>query len=178
MKVLALNCGSATVKFQLVEIDRDSSSYSRDRTLARGLIDGVGDQAKCRFEAAGEPSSERIMPVGDLAAAVRAVIEWLDSVPALRRPDAVGHRVVHGGPRYTAATLIDEAVLADLDALCEIAPLHNPATVSAIHTARQALGVAVPMVAVFDTAFHHTIPAHHPSSGSNLCASVGGGAKA
>jgi acetate kinase len=159
MKVLALNCGSATVKFQLVEIDRDSSSYSRDRTLARGLIDGVGDQAKCRFEAAGEPSSERIMPVGDLAAAVRAVIEWLDSVPALRRPDAVGHRVVHGGPRYTAATLIDEAVLADLDALCEIAPLHNPATVSAIHTARQALGVAVPMVAVFDTAFHHTIPA-------------------
>ncbi len=159
MKVLALNCGSATVKFQLVEIDPDSSSYSRDRKLAGGLIDGIGDQAKCRFEAAGEPSSEKLMPVGDLAGAVRAVIEWLDSVPALRRPDAVGHRVVHGGPRYTAATLVDEAVLADLDGLCEIAPLHNPATVSAIHAARQALGVAMPMVAVFDTAFHHTIPA-------------------
>jgi acetate kinase len=160
MKVLALNCGSATVKFQLVEIDWDSSSYSRHRKLARGLVDGIGDRAKCRFEAAGEPtSSERIMPLGDLAAAVRAVIEWLDSVPALRRPDAIGHRVVHGGSRYTSAILIDEAVLADLDALCEIAPLHNPATVSAIHAARQTLGVAMPMVAVFDTAFHHTIPA-------------------
>lgn len=159
MKVLALNCGSATVKFQLVEIDRDLSSYYRDRKLARGLIEGIGEKANCRFEAAGEPSSEKILPVRDLSAAVRAVIEWLDSVPALRRPDAVGHRVVHGGRRYTAATLIDEAVLAELDALCEIAPLHNPATVSAIHAARQALGVAVPMVAVFDTAFHHTIPA-------------------
>ena len=158
MKVLALNCGSATVKFQLVEIGLDSSPYSRDRKLARGLIDGIGEEANCRFEAAGEPSMEKIMPVRDLSAAVRAVIEWLDSVPALGRPDAVGHRVVHGGRRYTAATFIDEAVLGDLDALCEIAPLHNPATVSAIHAARQVFGVAVPMVAVFDTAFHHRIP--------------------
>ena len=158
VNVLALNCGSATLKFQLIEIDSQSSSYSRQGKLARGLIDGIGGVAKCRFEA-GEASSEVTMPLRDHGAAVGAVIAWLGTVPALPRPDAVGHRVVHGGARHTAPTLIDEAALAELDALCEIAPLHNPPAVSAIHAAHRAFGAATPMVAVFDTAFHHTMPA-------------------
>ena len=99
------------------------------------------------------------MPLRDHGAAVGAVIAWLGTVPALPRPDAVGHRVVHGGARHTAPTLIDEAALAETDALCEIAPLHNPPAVSAIHAAHRAFGAATPMVAVFDTAFHHTMPA-------------------
>src|SRR5688572_18725458 len=96
VNVLALNCGSATLKFQLIEIDLQSSSYSRQGKLARGLIDGIGGAAKCRFEA-GEASSEVTMPLRDHGAAVGAVIAWLGTVPALPRPDAVGHRVVHGG---------------------------------------------------------------------------------
>jgi acetate kinase len=157
MNVLALNCGSATVKFQLIEVTSDSSSYSQDRKLARGLIDGIGERAKCRFEA-GQVVSESVLPLRDHGAAVRAVIDWLDKSTAFGRADAVGHRVVHGGPRLTAPALIDEAVLAELDALCEVAPLHNPASLSGIRAARQAFGDATPMVAVFDTSFHHAIP--------------------
>jgi acetate kinase len=158
VNVLAINCGSATLKFQLIEIDWQSSSYSLQRKLARGLIDGIGGAAKCRFEAA-EASSDTTMPLRDHENAVDAVIAWLGTVPTLSRPDAVGHRVVHGGAHHTAPTLIDEAALAELDALCEMAPLHNPPAVSAIHAARRAFGAAMPMVAVFDTAFHHTMPA-------------------
>ena len=157
MNVLVLNCGSATLKFQLIETDATPVSYSQDRKLAHGLVERIGADARCRFEA-GAHEIEQILPMPDHDAAVRAVIEWLGSVPALPRPAAVGHRVVHGGDRYVGATLIDAAAVAALEALCEIAPLHNPAALSGIRAARQALGESVPMVAVFDTAFHHTIP--------------------
>ena len=157
MNVLVLNCGSATLKFQLIETDPAPVSYSQDRKLAHGLVERIGADARCRFEA-GAHEIEQILPMPNHDAAVRAVIEWLGSVPALPRPAAVGHRVVHGGDRYVGATLIDAAAVAALEALCEIAPLHNPAALSGIRAARQALGESVPMVAVFDTAFHHTIP--------------------
>ncbi len=85
------------------------------------------------------------------------MLSQLASDPAAPRLDAVGHRVVHGGDRFTAATRLDAATVAAIEALSELAPLHNAAAVSAITTARAALG-AVPMVAVFDTAFHHTLP--------------------
>jgi acetate kinase len=74
--------------------------------------------------------------------------------------DAVGHRVVHGGDQFTTSVRIDERVIAALDLLCEIAPLHNPASVSGIRAARSILGEAMPMVAAFDTSFHQTIPEH------------------
>ena len=80
------------------------------------------------------------------------------SQPNLRAIDAVGHRVVHGADRFTDSVLIDDAVIAELEALCEIAPLHNPGAVSGIRAARKIFGDAVPMVAAFDTSFHHMIP--------------------
>jgi len=157
MNVLVFNCGSATLKFQLIETNAASVSSSIDRKLAHGLVERIGADARCRFEA-GAHETDKVLPIRDHNAAVRAVLEWLGSIPALPRPAAVGHRVVHGGDRYVTATLIDAATVATLESLCDIAPLHNPAAVGGIRAARQALGDSVPMVAVFDTAFHHTIP--------------------
>ena len=74
------------------------------------------------------------------------------------QPEAVGHRVVHGGGLFTEAVAIDDDVLAKIESLNDLAPLHNPAAVSGIHAARKIFGKALPMAAVFDTAFHHTIP--------------------
>lgn len=159
MNVLALNCGSATVKFQLIEVAANTGRYSQDRKIARGLVDGIGGGAtRCRFTAAGHAEKETAASLRDHGAAVGAVLEWLGTVATLPRPAAVGHRIVHGGSRFSAPTLIDEPVLGELDSLSEFAPLHNPPAVVAIRAALQILGSSIPMVAVFDTAFHHTIP--------------------
>lgn len=157
MNVLVLNCGSATLKFQLIETEPTSSLFSQDRKLARGLIDRIGGNSTCRFEG-GDFKVDKIAPVSDHDSAVQTVLDWLGSVRVLPRPDAVGHRVVHGGDRYVSATLIGSTVEASIEELSELAPLHNPAALSGIRGARRALGDTVPMVAVFDTAFHHTIP--------------------
>jgi acetate kinase len=86
------------------------------------------------------------------------VISWLNSHPDLGSIDAVGHRVVHGGDKFKSAVRIDDVVIESLNALCDLAPLHNPSSVSGIHAARKVLGTQVPMVAAFDTSFHQTIP--------------------
>src|SRR5439155_1122837 len=102
--------------------------------------------------------------VRDHREAVSEVFKWLNSLPAgdggraEAGIEAVGHRVVHGGGRFTAPVLIDDAVLTALDGISELAPLHNPAAILGIRAAREVLGPAVPMVAVFDTAFHATLP--------------------
>jgi acetate kinase len=101
---------------------------------------------------------EKTLPVANHEVSVRLVIDWLGSQPELRSIAAVGHRVVHGGDRFDSSVFIDEAVIAALEALCELAPLHNPGAVSGIRAARKILGDTMPMVAAFDTSFHHTIP--------------------
>jgi len=155
MKILVLNCGSSTLKFQLIEI---LSSDQSERKLARGIVDRIGGRATYRFTADGAQLEATSAAVADHDQAVRLVIDWLRSTPELKRIDAVGHRVVHGGDRFTTSVLIDDAVIGALAALCEIAPLHNPAALSGIYAARKILGDSVAMVAAFDTSFHHTIP--------------------
>ena len=86
------------------------------------------------------------------------MIAWLSSNPGLGSVEAVGHRVVHGGDQFKSAVRIDDSVIKILDSLCDLAPLHNPSSLSGIHAARKILGTAVPMVAAFDTSFHQTIP--------------------
>ena len=154
MKILVLNCGSSTLKFQV--IDTDGLPASRKR--ARGLVDRIGGLAAYSFNAEGGVAQEKTLSVANHEVAVNLVIDWLRSRPELSAVDAIGHRVVHGGDRFASAVLIDDDVIAALDALCEIAPLHNPGAVSGIRAARKILGEAVPMVASFDTSFHHTIP--------------------
>jgi acetate kinase len=160
MKILVLNCGSSTLKFQLIETAAAPKSTGVDVKLARGVVDRIGSAASTRFEAVGSTEKQESVPIHDHEEAVGKVVEWLNSQPRLRVFDAVGHRVVHGGERFTRSVCIDEQVIAALDELCEIAPLHNPASVSGIRAARSMLGAAMPMVAAFDTSFHRTLPKH------------------
>ncbi|MFG1950247.1 acetate/propionate family kinase [Micromonospora sp. NPDC048830] len=128
-RVLVLNCGSSSVKYRL---------YDGEQTLDHGTIERVG-----------EPGGD----AGDHGTAVRRILARLD----LAGLAAVGHRVVHGGRRFSAPALVDDAVLAAIEDLVPLAPLHNPANLAGIRVARAALP-DVPQVAVFDTAFHHTLP--------------------
>ena len=155
VKILVLNCGSSTLKFQLIET---VSVKDKERKLARGIVDRIGKQASYRFEAGGAVSQEKAAVISTHEEAVRLVIDWLRSKPGLDSIDAVGHRVVHGGDRFTSSVLIDDEVIATIEALCEIAPLHNPASLSGIRAARKILGASMPMVAAFDTSYHHRIP--------------------
>jgi acetate kinase len=157
MKILVLNAGSSTLKFQLIERTAGSGLTGGGEKLARGIVDRIGGTASCRFEVAGSAEKHESTTVRDHEGAVAKVIEWLNSHPELRRFDAVGHRVVHGGDRFTGSVRIDERAIEGLESLCEIAPLHNPASVSGIRAARSVLGTALPMVAVFDTSFHRTL---------------------
>jgi acetate kinase len=156
MKFLVLNCGSSTLKFQVIETD----GLAESRKLARGIVDRIGASASYSFKADSGALEEKTLPVANHEVAVRLVIDWLRSKPELQPIDAVGHRVVHGGDRFTHSVLIDDGVVAALEALCEIAPLHNPGAVSGIRAARKILGDSIPMVAAFDTSFHHTIAEH------------------
>ncbi len=157
MKVLVLNCGSSSLKFQVIETATAAAPGERDRKLARGLIERIGEKATCRFEATGSrPHAEEVF-IRDHDEAVQKVLAWLDSNYRARL-DGVGHRVVHGGDHFTTSVLIDEEVIAAIEALNELAPLHNPACLSGIRASQAALGPSVPMVAVFDTSFHHTLP--------------------
>ena len=158
MKVLVINCGSSTLKFQLIETSLRRVSIEEQHKLARGLVDRIGGAASYHFELAGSPPVENPLIVDDHEKAVALVTEWLDSTPELRSIDAVGHRIVHGGDQFTTAVWINDRLVEGLDSLSELAPLHNPAGVAGIRAARKFLGSAMPMVAAFDTSFHHTMP--------------------
>jgi acetate kinase len=158
MRLLVLNCGSSTVKFQMLEIAAGEISGAGIRSLARGLVDRLGGDATLEFEVVGEAEDKNALPVRNHEEAVRAIIERLGSIADLAAFSGVAHRVVHGGERFSSAVLIDDDVIDALAALCELAPLHNPPSLAGIRATRSLLGSAVPMVAAFDTSFHHSIP--------------------
>jgi acetate kinase len=155
--ILVINSGSSTVKFQVIETTDAIGDRLRQQKLARGLVDRIGAGASYRFEGLGRSMQSGPLPVGDHEAAVRSIIHWLRSDGHELALDAVGHRVVHGGDVFLAPVRIDEGVIGKIEALNDLAPLHNPAALSGIRAARKLLGESVPMVAAFDTSFHHTI---------------------
>ena len=160
MKVLAINCGSSTLKFQLIEVEGEGKVPGQMRRLAHGIIDRIGSRGAIEFSAENGERLRETVAVANHDEATRRVLGWLDS-PDLLEPDglgAVGHRVVHGGDRFVAPTLIDDEVIAAIEGLGELAPLHNEPSLRAIRAVRATLDATVPMVAVFDTAFHHTLP--------------------
>ena len=164
MRILVLNAGSSSLKFQLIDTDGSAIAESRDRRLARGAVERIGGQAIVTLQAGTEPPAKSTAPLRDHAAAVEHVISWLthaDSgveIDSVGQIEAVGHRVVHGGERFTHSTRIDDTVRRELEDLIELAPLHNPHNLRGIAAARAALGPGVPQVAIFDTAFHHSLP--------------------
>ncbi len=165
MNVLVLNCGSSTVKFQLIATDRDRIERDADRRLARGIIERVGGQALVTVTAEGSRPDRHAEPLRDHRAAIDFVLRWIisstsriDAITSLADIHAVGHRVVHGGEHFRKSVRIDDAVLDGIADCIELAPLHNPANLKGIQAARTLLGDGVPEVAVFDTSFHATMP--------------------
>ncbi len=164
MNVLVLNCGSSSVRFQLVQTDPARAADGTDRPLARGQVENIGGPAILRYEAADGRvlrESEEILEHKIAVEHVLALLTRPDAgvVKDRREIDAVGHRVVHGGERFKASVRIDDAVVEGIEECFELAPLHNPPNLKGYRAARELLGDGVPQVAVFDTAFHQTMPA-------------------
>lgn len=157
MQVLVLNSGSSSIKFRLVEVVEEPKGLLTARpALLQGAVKGIGSIAS--FELMGQTvgRSTTTLEIQDHAHALRVLLDRLTS--SLDKIEAVGHRVVHGGDQYVQSTLITMQVENGIDALSELAPLHNPSCLAGIRGARTAFGPSLPMVAVFDTAFHQTMP--------------------
>jgi acetate kinase len=165
MNVLVLNCGSSTVKFQLIATDLDEISRNADRRLGRGTIERIGGEAIITSKVEGREKQRSTANLRDMRAALDYIIRWVTSedagiegVRSVADIHAVGHRVVHGGERFTHSVVIDEEVLNGIEDMIELAPLHNPANIKGIQAARELFGPGLPQVAIFDTAFHQTLP--------------------
>jgi acetate kinase len=164
VRILVLNAGSSSLKFQLIDTDAEAIAGAGDRRLARGQVERIGGQAIVTVAAAGAPATKSTAPIRDHAAAVDHILGWLtDSesgveISSVGDIEAVGHRVVHGGERFTHSTRVDDDVRCELESPIDPPPLHNPHNLRGIAAARRALGPGVPQVAVFDTAFHHSLP--------------------
>ena len=166
MNVLVLNCGSSSVKFQLISTDLERIEQDADKRLAQGIVERIGGAAIVTLTAEGNAPKRFAEPVRDTRAAVEMILRWAVSadsgvkeVNSIADIQAVGHRVVHGGERFTSSVLITDEVLRGIEDCIELAPLHNPGNIQGIVAARTALG-GLPQVAVFDTAFHQTLPEH------------------
>lgn len=154
MKVLVINCGSSSLKYQLIDSDTEEA-------LAVGLCERIGIDGRLNHTPAGKEKVviEKDMPNHEVA--VQMVLDELTDadygvIKDLSEIDAVGHRVVHGGEKFTSSVVIDEEVIAGVEECNPLAPLHNPANLIGVR-ACQNLMPGVPNVAVFDTAFHQTM---------------------
>lgn len=155
MNVLVINCGSSSLKYQLI----DSVSES---VLAKGLCERIGIDGRLVYQPAGSDKIKTDYDMPDHKAAIQYVLDALVNpengvIKSLDEVQAVGHRIVHGGEKFSKATLIDDEVLKAIEEVSDLAPLHNPANLIGINACR-ALMPNVPMAAVFDTAFHQTMP--------------------
>jgi acetate kinase len=165
MNILVLNCGSSSLKFQIIETDLDIIDKNADQQKAKGLVERIGSQALVTLQSPGKPALKQAIALRDHRAALDHVIRWMISseaqIPGIRSLadiHAVGHRVVHGAEKFTKSVIIDENVIRGVEDCIDLAPLHNPANLKGIKAAIDLLGPGVPQVAVFDTSFHSTIP--------------------
>jgi acetate kinase len=154
MNVLALNCGSSSVKFALLAMEAEGPA-TRARELASGTVERLGSAARLTFARDGRAERHE-EPITDHARAVERVLGWLRA--GFGDVEAVGHRVVHGGARFTAPTPVDDALVQAIEALEDLAPLHNRPSLAGIRACRAVLPPTLPMIAVFDTAFHAALP--------------------
>src|SRR5215470_2946813 len=164
MNVLVLNCGSSTVKFQIIATDLDLISANTDQRLARGSLERIGGESIVSLQADSREKQLSTARLRDTRAAVEFIQRWAcspegpEQIQSVADIHAVGHRVVHGGEHFKHSVTIDEAVLRAIEDCIELAPLHNPTNIKGIQAARDAFGNGLPQVAVFDTAFHQTLP--------------------
>ena len=157
MKILVINAGSSSLKYQLVDMETE-------QVMAKGLCERIGIDGHLKHSplVGGKSVFNEDIPMPTHSEAIAAVIEKLTSaeygvVSSMKEIDAVGHRVVHGGEKFASSVKIDDDVMAAIEECIPFAPLHNPANITGIKACRDVMG-DVPMVAVFDTAFHQTMP--------------------
>lgn len=156
MNILVINCGSSTLKFQVINAETE-------RLFAKGICERIGiEGSKIVYTPDGGVKEETEVSMENHTDAIRLVLQVLTNektgvVKTLDEIGAVGHRIVHGGERFSEATLIDDEVIGVITQCNELAPLHNPANLIGIAACRELMPDA-PMVAVFDTAFHQTMP--------------------
>jgi acetate kinase len=164
MNILVLNCGSSSVKFQIIATDLELIGNNADRRLARGGLERIGGEAIVSLQSESREPRVSTATLRDTRAAVEFIVRWAcseDGPPEIRSVadiHAVGHRVVHGGEHFKHSVTIDDAVLRAIVDCIELAPLHNPTNIKGIQAARDVFGAGLPQVAVFDTAFHQTLP--------------------
>lgn len=155
MNVFVVNCGSSSLKYQLINSDTEE-------VIAKGLCERIGIDGKLNHKPTGKDPVEKQVPMPDHKSAVSYVLEALTDketgvIQDLSEIDAVGHRIVHGGEKFAKSVVITDDVIQAIEECNDLAPLHNPANLIGI-SACKALMPNVPMVAVFDTAFHQTMP--------------------
>ena len=165
MNVLVLNCGSSSVKFQIIDTDSERIRQDADHRLARGLVERVGSHALITYQVGERDAVKLDAPLRDHQAAIDMILRWIvsgesgiDELRSISDIQAVGHRVVHGGEKFKVSVEIDDEVLGGIEDCIELAPLHNPANLKGIRATTELLGSGVPQVAVFDTAFHSSMP--------------------
>ena len=159
MVILVLNCGSSSIKYQVIDMEA-----SQSKLLAKGLVDRIGlPEGLLTHKPVGKEKFELQQPIANHTVGISLVMESLTHpehgvISSLDEVKAVGHRVAHGGEYFPESCLIDEEVKAKIKELCVIAPLHNPASLQGIEAIETVLP-GVKQVGVFDTSFHQTIPA-------------------
>lgn len=155
MKVLVINCGSSSLKYKLLDM-------KREKVMVRGIAERIGLNNGCYIHEVGHKKYKIEMDIANHEKALDRLIELLTDdvmgcISNLNEIKAIGHRVVHGGEVYSSAVIIDEHVIKVIESCSKIAPLHNPANSLGIQICQKRMP-NIPMVAVFDTAFHQTIP--------------------
>lgn len=162
MIILVLNCGSSSVKFQLIETSPEQITNGTGRRLAQGEVERIGQPASSLTgRTKGETTETKQVPATDHQAALDVAFEWMLAHGVLSHPDeiaGVGHRVVHGGSYFHQSVVVDGETLPRIEACNDLAPLHNPHNLEGYFAARKWLPKAI-QVAVFDTAFHQSLPA-------------------
>ena len=158
MKILVLNCGSSSIKYQLLDMENANTSH----LLAKGLLERIGlEMGEFTHKYNGEKHYEQL-PIPNHTEGIKLVLKALVDpkmgvIKDLKEIDAVGHRVAHGGELFPQSVRIDQKVIEGIESLCDLAPLHNPGSLQGIHAMEEVLP-GIPMAAVFDTSFHASMP--------------------
>jgi acetate kinase len=163
MNILVFNVGSTSLRFEVVAVPSSFTAPNQGKKLCGGVIYGIGKQAVLYQQQGQQFVNPQPITAQDYGAATKVALAWLDENGSTDQPmtqtlAAVGHRVVHGGDRFTATTPITPQVIAAIEALTDLAPIHNPSALEVIRAARAELSSELPMMAVFDTVFHQTMP--------------------
>jgi acetate kinase len=155
MNVLVLNAGSSSLKFQVIATDLERIARHGDERMARGEVERIGGEAIVTIQNGSGPRQKSTAQLTDITAALRYVLSSLKDGEDIQ---AAGHRIVHGGERFTQSALITPEVLQGIEECIDLAPLHNPTNIKGIAAVAEVLGRKLPQVAVFDTAFHSSLP--------------------